>query len=108
MTDTTVERVRAIASHLADLTDAAVEMFIEDAQNELTDYEYDETDEEKLQRYLAAHFATISERRANSYSVGDISVSYNATSQEGLMSTDFGQEFLRVLGKSKPFLIKVL
>ena len=108
MTDTTIDRVKNVASHLQDMDASVIDMYIEDAKLELQDYNFDDSYMEKLQRYLAAHLATLNERRPDSYSVDDISVSYTAQKGTGFESTEYGQEFLRLMNKAKKFYLKIL
>ena len=108
MSDTNIDNVKAIADHLSDVPDSTIQLFIEDAKLELDKYSIPDKYQEKLQRYLTAHLATLNTRRVNSYSVDDISVSYKAISGEGLNSTEYGQEVKRILKDANKFFLKIL
>lgn len=96
--DTTVSKVRAIANHLEVLDDSTIEMYIDDAKSELDSIPDDK--QERLQRYLAAHYATLNIRRPDSEQIGnDINTQYNADHGEGLARTEYGQEVDRILKK---------
>lgn len=100
---TTPERVRGIAAHLAQLTDPQLAVYIEDAAMDVAGYKIKKTEyTERLERYLAAHMATLNIRRAISQKVADMSKSYDARSvdKEGLKSTEYGLEFLRLLQRA--------
>lgn len=104
MADTTPAKVKAIAKHLNKVEDPTLQMYIDDAKLELADKAVPETYEEKLQRYLAAHFATIDFRRPQTQRIGDLQTSYTgidtqATSDPGLESTQYGQEYKRLWRK---------
>jgi len=101
MADTTIARVKLIASHLRELSDEEIQIFIDDAKIEMKDYSLDDEVEEKAQRYLTAHLATINNRRAVSEEIkGELSVDYvkGSTSKEkGLESTKYGAKYKEVL-----------
>lgn len=96
---TTVSRVRGIARHLAKLSDEDIQMYINDASLEVPP-SIGNTYKERMVRYLAAHLATLNVRRATSQSVSDISHSFNAATGHGLLSTEYGQEYLRLQRKA--------
>ncbi|TMV49366.1 DUF4054 domain-containing protein [Paenibacillus mesophilus] len=97
MADTTIERVRAIAGHLRKLPDSTIEIYIEDAKEEVTRYRVPGDREEKLQRYLAAHLGTLQNPRPTDQKVKDLSLSYNRANGKGLEATEYGQEYKRLL-----------
>lgn len=101
MADTTVEKVLAIAPHLGDLPESTVQMYIDDAIEELSSTSL--ADSERAQRYLAAHLGTLNVRRATSEKVGDIKVDYPEGSADavGLNLTSYGREYARLLGNEK-------
>lgn len=101
MNKTTVERVVAIAPHLVDLESTTVDIYIEDAVNELKGTSL--ADNEKAQRYLAAHLGSLNIRRATSEKVESVSVSYDNSTGDGLglNSTEYGQEFARIVSNEK-------
>lgn len=99
---TTPERVRAIASHLGALSDPQLQLFIDDAMIEIASFPAEKIAgyEERLPRYLAAHLASMNVRRSISQQVGDMKVTYDSgtgAKGEGLASTPYGQEYLRLL-----------
>lgn len=97
MADTEVLKVRNIASHLAALSDEALLMYIEDAMTEMASMRVPAQYEERAQRYLAAHLATIDRERPAFKSGAGLSATYNRVSGKGLGSTEYGQEVLRLL-----------
>ncbi|ABR46650.1 conserved hypothetical protein [Alkaliphilus metalliredigens QYMF] len=101
--ETTVERVRAIASHLGGLPDSTIEIYIEDAKLEMNSMEFKASFKEKIMRYLTAHYATLDNPKIKSEKVdglGAIAFSDSTSGKEGLKSTEYGQEVLRLLKKS--------
>lgn len=109
MANTTPEKVKAIAKHLKKLAPEVLEMYISDAQLELGRYRVAEKYEERLQRYLSAHLATLDSRRPDNYSVGEISAGFSSGVKGlGLDSTEYGQEFKRQLRKAMGFMVKIL
>lgn len=103
MPETTVSKVRSIASHLSKLSDESIQLYIDDAVIELDDWEYDSKYQEKMERYMAAHFATLDHPKAISESVKGLgSKDYaDKTGNEGLEVTDYGKEILRIMKKSQ-------
>lgn len=98
MANTTASKVKAIARHLNDLDDSTIEMYIEDAQNELKETALE--DNEKAQRYLAAHFGTIDIRRTKNEKIESLNKSYSSLEdKEGLKNTKYGQEVIRLANK---------
>ncbi|MBW2672316.1 MAG: DUF4054 domain-containing protein [Deltaproteobacteria bacterium] len=108
MTYTTIERVRAICPHLEQMPDSTLQMFIDDASIEVEKIKSRATvtvtdqDAERLERWLAAHLATLQERRPVSQSVSGISVSFPNTGGSGLAATEYGQEYLRLRNSILP------
>lgn len=102
MADTTVANVRAIAAHLASLTDEQIQLYIADAQAELEGKVIPEHLEERIQRYLAAHFATLQVRRPVTEKVEQVSTSYRQgqDTARGFDLTEYGQEARRLLRKA--------
>lgn len=100
MTNTTKENVRAIAAHLEDMSNDALDLIIDDAIMEVAALGVPPQYHERLQRWLAAHLGTLNVRRGASKSAGDVSVSYTASAVGiGLQSTEYGQEYQRLLHK---------
>jgi len=94
---TTKKKVRAIASHLEDMDDDNLDVFIEDAALEVNRIRVPQDYREKLERWLAAHLATLDKERPTSYSAGDHSLSYDRQAQMSIYSTPYGQEYMRIL-----------
>lgn len=102
---TTAERVKAIAKHLSALTDAQVDVLIEDASAEVAALPVKEEYKERLARYLAAHYGSLNIRQAQSETVGPLKRSYTTDSidrSKGLDGTSYGQEYLRLLKLYSP------
>lgn len=105
-----MEKVRAIASHLRALPDSAIEVYIDDAKLEMKSLEFKPTYREKIMRYLAAHFATLDNPKVKSEKVdGLASLTYGdvTSGKEGLKSTEYGQEVIRLLKKSNSGIIVI-
>lgn len=108
MAATTSERVIAIASHLAGAS-VLVDIAIEDAASELKllGISASHTDYERIQRYLAAHYATIDKRRPTLGRVGPVQTSFanpmgsSAFDIRDLATTEYGQEALRLIKRIK-------
>lgn len=103
MPDATVAAVRAIAPHLSKIQDETVQMYIEDAKVEMQSLKYQPRHEEKLMRYLAAHYATLSFPVVKSESLdglGSQDYVVPGDGKEGLAATPYGQEVARILKKS--------
>jgi len=101
MSDTTVSRVRDIASHLNELSDSQIEIYIADAELELPDSVIGTEFEEKAQRYLTAHLATIDVRRPKRENKLNLTVSYDSeeSNEDVLNTTKYGKEYKRVVQK---------
>ncbi|MCF8020871.1 MAG: DUF4054 domain-containing protein [Vallitaleaceae bacterium] len=96
MADTTIDKVLAIAPHLATLDSSTIQMLIDDAIFELEGTAL--ADNEKAQRYLVAHYGTITIRRPSDEKIaGEIDVSYESNQKDfGTSITRYGQEFDRI------------
>ena len=96
MADTTVDKVLAIAPHFSGLESSTIQLFIDDAIEVLKDTALE--DSERAQRYLAAHFGSLTVRRTSTEKVESIKVEYKSStfSVEGYKSTAYGQEFLEM------------
>ena len=96
MADTTVDKVLAIAPHLSELDESTIQLFVDDAIEMLegTGLEGDE----RAQRYLAAHYGSLTVRRTSVEKLEQVRVEYESSSSEGegLKSTAYGQEFLEM------------
>jgi hypothetical protein len=93
--------VRGIASHLSSLSDSQIETYIDDAELELDNWRYDDKHQEKLERYLAAHFATLDKPKKTDMRINGMRKTYpNRAGKEGLKLTEYGKEFLRTIRSS--------
>ncbi|MED4933998.1 DUF4054 domain-containing protein [Heyndrickxia coagulans] len=102
MAPTTPERVRAIAKHLSSITDDQLQVYIDDAYQEVKELEVKDAYVERLTRYLAAHLASLNVRQTQSESVGPMRKSYSTQSVDnntGLQVTPYGQEYERLKNK---------
>lgn len=101
MADSTPQKVRAIAKHLNKVEEETLQMYIGDAKLELEKHKVHTKFQEKLQRYLAAHFATLDYRRPETQKIGDLQTSYKApdetTTSHGITGTEYGNEYERLL-----------
>lgn len=110
MADTTISKIRAIASHLGSLPDSTLQMYIDDAKLEMQNMKYNKKYEEKIMRYLAVHYATLQVPRVKQEKIdglGSQSFSDATSGKEGLQSTEYGQEVLRMLKKSNSGMIVI-
>lgn len=108
MTDTTIDKVRLLAPHL-NMTDDSLQLYIDDAIAEVARVSPPTDQKERMQRWLAVHFATISVRNATSKSVGGMSVSYSSTPLGmGLDSTPYGQEYKRMVLKAQQGYLRIM
>ncbi|MGY4689341.1 DUF4054 domain-containing protein [Salibacterium sp. K-3] len=112
MADTTVDNVKAIASHLKSLSDSDIQMYIDDAKMEVDELGVAEKYHERLQRYLVAHYASLNIRRPEARSFEGASVSYKGpretTYGSGMNMTEYGQEYQRLLRKAQGLRLLVL
>lgn len=107
--NTTTTRVRAIARHLANMPPEILAIYIEDAVDEVSKYRITSAvTQERLQRYYAAHLATLDRRRASSQKASDLQLTYQAAQGEGLRSTEYGQEYQRLLKQTLGGYLKVM
>lgn len=98
MAKTTPERVRAIAKHLVALSDDELNVVIDDAFMEVQTHKVKEANDERLNRYLAAHLGSLNVRQSSSEKVADLSMTYESHfSGKGLELTPYGQEYKRLL-----------
>lgn len=98
---TTIERIRLLSDEFATISDDRITMYIEDASNEVSSFKLPGQYEERLTRYLAAHFVALSVTKAQAVireKVDVIERQYSDPSKNfGLLATKFGQEYQRML-----------
>ncbi|WP_419882785.1 DUF4054 domain-containing protein [Peribacillus sp. B-H-3] len=95
---TTPGRVRSMSKEMASLSDDQLNMYIEDASLEVFFLNVKEEQKERLTRYLAAHLAFVNIKRVKSEKVGELARTYaDSSSESGLNSTPFGQEYQRII-----------
>jgi hypothetical protein len=100
---TTPVRVKSIAKHLNIMSDEDLQIFIDDAYQEVLTTGAKEEYHERLTRYLAAHMASINVRQANEESVGPLTKIYNLSRASGetgkgaFMLTPYGEEYDRLM-----------
>lgn len=98
MAETTLERIRATASHLAAVPDTTLMLFIEDATLEVSGLNAPEKYQERLVRYLAIHLASISPKTVLKEKLEGLEKTYaNTGASGGLLSTTYGAEYQRLL-----------
>ncbi|MFO7820048.1 MAG: DUF4054 domain-containing protein [Halanaerobacter sp.] len=102
MSSTNVDNVRNIASHLDELEDSQIELYMEDAELEIPDDIMDSEYGEKAHRYLTAHLATLDVRRPTREDKLNLSVSYSDddTKENVLSTTKYGKEYSRIAKKA--------
>ncbi|MFB6475769.1 DUF4054 domain-containing protein [Paenibacillus glucanolyticus] len=109
---TTPQKVRGIAKHLSGLSDEDLQLYIDDSyQDVISLYKAkDESYHERLTRYLAAHMASLNIRRVTSQKVDGMQMTYESGGKDGdgLESTEYGLEFLRLLNRSNGSLIPLM
>lgn len=100
----TPARVRSIAKHLSSMSDDDLQVFIEDAYQEIVDTTgVKSIYYERLTRWLAAHYASLNIRQANVERVGPVQRQYNLsrtggeTGKPGIQSTPYGLEYDRLM-----------
>lgn len=104
---TTPERMRITAPHLAAITDETLSLFIEDATFEVSKLNAPAEYQERLARYLAIHFASISNKSVQKEKVGELERTYaNAEATGGLLSTPYGAEYQRLLDELPGITVK--
>jgi len=108
VTNTTVQRVRAIAEHLKNMDMDSLQIFIDDAILEVDDCDIPDKYKERAQRLLTAHMATLNKRRGTSKSASDLSITYGGQFGMGLYATSYGQEFDRLLKKIRGVHLRVM
>lgn len=98
MAETTLERIRATAAHLAAVPDATLTLLIEDAALEVSKLNAPEEYQERLIRYLTIHLASISNKTVLKEKLEGLEKTYaNAGASGGLLSTPYGAEYQRLL-----------
>ncbi|MBC3581237.1 DUF4054 domain-containing protein [Listeria monocytogenes] len=95
---TDVDRLKLTASAIANVSDATLQLHIDDAYSEVQEKGFPENLEERANRYLAAHLATLANKDVKSEAVGSLKREYyEVKGDTGLLSTEYGQEYARLL-----------
>lgn len=98
---TTIERVRLLGNEFDAISDARLEMCIEDASLEVSSLGINEAHYERLTRYLAAHLAILSTEPKQAVireKVDVIERQYSDPNKNiGLLASKYGQEYQRIL-----------
>lgn len=99
MSKTTVDKLKYTAKEVSNLPEKALEMHIDDAFLEVQEANFPEKHEERANRYLAAHLATLGDKNVKSEAVGSLKREYSGknVSFQNLKGTAYGQEYLRLL-----------
>lgn len=105
MADTTIDNVILMAPDLAaTLTQPKFDLYLSDAKLELEKYKVPETIQEKCQRLMVAHYATISKSGGNvggsfitKKKLGPLEISYGQTSSANTESSMWLDELTRLL-----------
>lgn len=105
---TTIERIRLLSDEFATVSDDRITMYIEDATSEVSSLNLPEHYNERLTRYLAAHFVALSVTKAQAVireKVDVIERQYSDPNKNfGLLATKFGQEYQRMLDELQELL----
>lgn len=98
---TTIERVRLLGAEFEAVSDARLELYIEDASLEVSSLGIREAHHERLTRYLAAHLAILSTEPKQAVireKVDVIERQYSDPNKNlGILGTKYGQEYQRIL-----------
>lgn len=95
---TDVDRLKLTASELVNVSNDSLQLHIEDAYSEVQAKGFPENLEERANRYLAAHLVTLANKDVKSEAVGPLKREYYEVKGEtGLLSTEYGQEYARLL-----------
>lgn len=98
---TTIDRIRLLSDDFAAISEERLTMYIEDASFEVSSLKLPGQYEERLTRYLAAHFVALSIKKDQAVireKVDVIERQYSDSSKNfGLLATKYGQEYQRML-----------
>lgn len=99
MPKSTVDKVRLTAAELTGVSDAAIELFIDDAWTEVSTKKFPENMQEKACRFLACHLAVLNNQNTKSEQIGSLKKEYSGfhSTFTDLKRTVYGQEYLRML-----------
>ncbi|WP_240415022.1 DUF4054 domain-containing protein [Paenibacillus periandrae] len=93
---TTIQKVRGIAAHLTGMKDEDLQLYVDDAYDDVINlYGVPDEKAERLNRYLAAHMATLNIRRAILKKAADLQVQYARADSVG--GSEYLDEFNRLL-----------
>lgn len=101
MAKTTIERLKNTVKQAENMSEGTLEMYIDDAFLDVQEAKFPEMQQERANRYLAAHLVVLADKHVISEAVGPLKRNYsgvNADSQD-LQTTPFGQEYLRLFDK---------
>ncbi|HAA4684508.1 TPA_asm: DUF4054 domain-containing protein [Listeria monocytogenes] len=95
---TDVSKLKLTASSLASVSDDSLQVHIDDSYLEVQEKGFPEKFEERANRYLAAHLATLANKNVKSEAVDSLKREYyEVKGDSGLLSTEYGQEYARLL-----------
>ncbi|WP_228472918.1 DUF4054 domain-containing protein [Listeria welshimeri] len=99
MVKTTVAKLKITAKSIVNLSEEALNVFIDDAFMQVQSAGFPEEYEDIANRYLAAHLATLDDKNIKSEAVGSLKREYSGNNVlfTNLKSTSYGQEYLRLL-----------
>lgn len=101
MPNTTPERIKAYAPHVARVSNETLLIAIEDAQRELAHLSQSHPDRERLERLLAVHYVTMGTPELRSYTFEGLSKTFATGEKDGsdgdLDGTKWGREAERIL-----------
>ncbi|MBC1307898.1 DUF4054 domain-containing protein [Listeria booriae] len=99
MAKTTVLKFKSTFPELASTADEVVGVNIDDAYLDVKESGFPEEQEDRANRYLAAHLLTMNNKHIKSEAVGSLKREYGGrnVSLQALKSTSYGQEYLRLV-----------
>ncbi|MBC1722254.1 DUF4054 domain-containing protein [Listeria seeligeri] len=99
MAKTTISKLKVTAKSIANLSDEALTIFVDDAYIQVQSAGFPEKYEDIANRYLAAHLASLDDKYVKVEAVGSLKREYSGKNESfiNLKSTSYGQEYLRLL-----------
>jgi hypothetical protein len=96
--NTTPDVIKMTAKHLSSVPNEVLQIFIDDASLEVSSMKISEENKQRLIRYLATHLASLSNKTVKKEKVDGLEREYSVSDGvTGLDSTQYGQEYLRLL-----------